>query len=101
MSLGRLLVQDSLASLRRSASARLRVETEDVDLAAAVLRDAGLVPSLATRTVTAEQPTDTRPEEICAALVGGGVRVLGFAVERPSLEDLFVSLTGEGFDVAR
>src|SRR5205814_3109696 len=61
MSLGRLLVQDSLASLRRSASARLRVETEDVDLAAAVLRDAGLVPSVATRTVTAEQPTDTRP----------------------------------------
>ena len=26
--------------------------------------------------------------------------VLGFAVLRPSLEDVFVSLTGEGFDVS-
>jgi hypothetical protein len=26
--------------------------------------------------------------------------VTGFAVERPSLEDLFVSLTGEGFNVS-
>ncbi len=41
------------------------------------------------------------PEELCAALVHAGVRVSGFAVRRPSLEDLFVSLTGEGFDVAR
>jgi ABC-2 type transport system ATP-binding protein len=28
------------------------------------------------------------------------VPVTGFAVERPSLEDLFVSLTGEGFNVS-
>ena len=35
-----------------------------------------------------------------AALVNDGVPVMGFAVQRPSLEDLFVSLTGEGFDVS-
>jgi ABC-2 type transport system ATP-binding protein len=29
------------------------------------------------------------------------VRVRGFAVERASLEDLFVALTGEGFDVVQ
>ena len=35
------------------------------------------------------------------ALVGGGVDLLGFEVRRPSLEQVFVELTGEGFDVAR
>jgi ABC-2 type transport system ATP-binding protein len=41
------------------------------------------------------------PERIVAALVAAGVRVRGFAVERPSLEERFVALTGEGFDVAQ
>ena len=41
------------------------------------------------------------PEEVVAQLVHAGVRVRGFAVERESLEDRFVALTGEGFDVAQ
>jgi ABC-2 type transport system ATP-binding protein len=41
------------------------------------------------------------PESIVAALVADGVRVRGFTVERGSLEDRFVALTGEGFDVAQ
>jgi ABC-2 type transport system ATP-binding protein len=41
------------------------------------------------------------PETIVAALVADGVRVRGFTVERGSLEDRFVALTGEGFDVAQ
>jgi ABC-2 type transport system ATP-binding protein len=41
------------------------------------------------------------PEAIVEALVAGGVRVRGFGVEHPSLEERFVALTGEGFDVAR
>lgn len=41
------------------------------------------------------------PEEVVAQLVREGVRVRGFAVERESLEDRFVALTGEGFDVAQ
>ena len=35
-----------------------------------------------------------------AGLVPAGVAVRGFSVIAPSLEDLFVSLTGEGFDVS-
>ena len=35
------------------------------------------------------------------ALVAAGVGVRGFTVLAPSLEDLFVALTGEGFDVSR
>ena len=41
------------------------------------------------------------PEDINAALVKADVPVRGLRVERPLLEDLFVQLTGEGFDVVR
>ena len=43
---------------------------------------------------------DLEPDVACAALVADGVRVRGLRLERPSLEDAFVALTGEGFDVA-
>jgi ABC-2 type transport system ATP-binding protein len=41
----------------------------------------------------------TAPEALVVALVEAGVRVRGFRVEEPSLEERFVELTGEGFDV--
>ena len=41
------------------------------------------------------------PEQVNASLVTAGVPVRGFSVERPALEDLFVQLTGEGFDAVR
>nr|MDX2775134.1 ABC transporter ATP-binding protein [Streptomyces europaeiscabiei] len=51
--------------------------------------------------VTAEPPPPDRDlAELNAALVTAGVRVRGFVLERASLEDAFVALTGEGFDVA-
>jgi ABC-2 type transport system ATP-binding protein len=40
------------------------------------------------------------PEKVVASLVHDGVPVRGFTVAAPGLEDLFVSLTGEGFDVS-
>ncbi|MYR64127.1 ABC transporter ATP-binding protein, partial [Streptomyces sp. SID625] len=49
--------------------------------------------------VTGEPPAADLAE-VNAALVTAGVRVRGFGVERASLEDAFVALTGEGFDVA-
>ena len=42
---------------------------------------------------------DAAPEAIVAALVAAGVRVRGFEVVGESLEQRFVELTGEGFDV--
>jgi ABC-2 type transport system ATP-binding protein len=45
--------------------------------------------------------SDAAPDRVVAALVAAGVRVEGFAVERQSLEERFVALTGEGFDVAQ
>jgi ABC-2 type transport system ATP-binding protein len=41
------------------------------------------------------------PEDVVAALVAAGVRVRGFALEEVSLEERFVALTGEGFDVVQ
>jgi ABC-2 type transport system ATP-binding protein len=41
------------------------------------------------------------PEKVSAALVYAGVDLLGLEVRRPNLEQIFVELTGEGFDVAR
>ena len=41
------------------------------------------------------------PEAIVSALVEAGVRVRGFDVERASLEQRFVELTGEGFDIVQ
>jgi ABC-2 type transport system ATP-binding protein len=38
-------------------------------------------------------------EDLAAGLVGAGVRLRGFAVRSSSLEERFVELTGEGFDV--
>ena len=36
---------------------------------------------------------------VARALVTDGVRLRELGVDRPDLEDLFVSITGEGFDV--
>ncbi len=44
---------------------------------------------------------DVAPEAVVAALVAAGVRVRGFGTEQVSLEDRFVALTGEGFDVVQ
>jgi ABC-2 type transport system ATP-binding protein len=42
---------------------------------------------------------DARSEVVNAELVRAGIGVRELVVERPDLEDVFVSLTGEGFDV--
>ena len=42
-----------------------------------------------------------QPAAVSAALVHAGVDLLGLQVLAASLEQVFVELTGEGFDVAR
>ncbi|MFB6893017.1 ABC transporter ATP-binding protein [Kitasatospora sp. NPDC056327] len=103
MSRGRLLVQGTVAELAARARGRLVVRTPDTHRAGEVLlahavtevrigdgRVDGEVGALA---------EDALPG-LCAALVAAEVRILGFGVERGTLEDAFVALTGEGFDVA-
>ncbi|GAA2033826.1 ABC transporter ATP-binding protein [Agromyces tropicus] len=119
MSAGRLVAQGTLDDLRRSGRSSIEVLTPDPDRAGAVLAGLGLVPDDAGADPTpgADRPAEhaaggddaivtaplgddpPAPEALVAALVADGVRVRGFEVRRTSLEQRFVELTGEGFDV--
>jgi ABC-2 type transport system ATP-binding protein len=103
MSNGRLVGQGTLDTLRSLTRPRLRIETPDIDDAVRVLKSLGLVDvrieAASLDAVTAEA-NGVAPENACAALVQAGVRVRALATEHGSLEDSFVALTGEGFDVA-
>jgi ABC-2 type transport system ATP-binding protein len=102
MSRGHLITQGTLTELRGVAAARLRVvvaSPDDVGRAAEVLGRAGLeAPEVRDGSLVATLG-DARPEVVNRELVLAGVGVRELVVERPDLEDVFVSLTGEGFDV--
>ncbi|MFE5395363.1 ABC transporter ATP-binding protein [Streptomyces sp. NPDC056568] len=101
MARGRLITQGPVADLAAGVRGRLVVTTPDAGEAARVLKEQGAADVLiAEDRVSAEPPPDRDLADLNAALVSAGVRVRGFAVERASLEDAFVALTGEGFDVA-
>jgi ABC-type multidrug transport system ATPase subunit len=130
MSAGRLVAQGPLDELGASGPAHVQVRTPDGAQAADVLQRLGLAavtvadgvvrallgagdaappdaappdaapPDAAPPDATSGQPVPL-PEEVVAALVTAGVRVRAFSVERDSLEDRFVALTGEGFEVVR
>ncbi|MFJ3029204.1 ABC transporter ATP-binding protein [Curtobacterium sp. NPDC087080] len=99
---GRLVAQGSLDELRSTGGRTVTVRTPDVGEASAVLVRIGLVPrrDAGPDAVVADLPADVEPEAVTAALVRADVRVRGIAVGGGTLEDLFVALTGEGFDVA-
>ncbi|MET9771888.1 ABC transporter ATP-binding protein [Streptomyces sp. NPDC006415] len=84
------------------ARGRLAVTTPDPGDAARILKEHGLTGLSADgdRLTADAPPAAVDLADLNAALVGGGVRVRFFGVERGSLEDAFVALTGEGFDVA-
>jgi ABC-type multidrug transport system ATPase subunit len=98
MRAGRLVFQGPLAQLRGQA-ARVLIRTSQPDRAARVLTGLGLAGvARADREVTAELG-DMLPEVINERLVRAGVPVAGLETPQRSLEDEFVELTGEGFDV--
>jgi ABC-2 type transport system ATP-binding protein len=104
MSAGNLVSQGELAQLRHMGQTRISVTTPDADAAFALMTGLGLVPVIhelahADSALIAPVSAAFEPETLAAALVAGGVRLRGFVVEEPSLEERFVSLTGEGFDV--
>ncbi|MFJ8709779.1 ABC transporter ATP-binding protein [Streptomyces sp. ID05-18] len=102
MARGRLIVQGPVADLAAGARGRLAVTTPDPGDAARILREHGLTGLSADgdRLTADAPPAAVDLADLNAALVSGGVRVRFFGVERGSLEDAFVALTGEGFDVA-
>lgn len=121
MSQGRLLAQGTMRDLRAAGVARLRVEVDDPAAAARILTGLGMQEVMTGPSeVTARLDTGPAaldgagssspltagaeilgPARCCRELVLGGIAVSSLTTLRPSLEDLFVALTGEGFDVAR
>lgn len=104
---GRLVAQQPLAELHAGTATRVRVRTTVAGAAAAVTALTALGLTGAERESTAgEGATVTATlgavelDRTVPALVGVGVPVLGFEVVTASLEDVFVSLTGEGFEVS-
>jgi ABC-2 type transport system ATP-binding protein len=96
---GRLVAEGTLAELGAGAEPRLRVETPEPERAAAVLARLGLQ-GAGRNGQGAEATLDgVPPERVTVALVEAGVPVRGLSVQRPSLEESYVALTGEGFDV--
>ncbi|MFD3512659.1 ABC transporter ATP-binding protein [Streptomyces sp. NPDC058657] len=108
MARGRLLTQGPVAALAAGVRGRLVVTTADTGDAAGVLKEHGVTDlEVGEGRVSGTVPPDAEGAgpapalaDLNAALVRAGVRVSGFAMERASLEDAFVALTGEGFDVA-
>ena len=99
MRAGKLVAQGSIDELRSTQAAQLVVHTPDTEQAAQVLVRLGTGDVHRDGEVVTGVPGNESPERISAALVEAGVRLRRFAIDRPSLEDLYVSLTGEGFEV--
>lgn len=101
MSAGRLLAQGALTDVLGNTSPTLQVETVDLVAAAEVLTRLGV--GQLTIDAAAERVSGLlgglRAEDVNRELVRSGIGVRSFGVTKPALEDLFVSLTGEGFDV--
>jgi ABC-2 type transport system ATP-binding protein len=100
MRTGSLVWQGSMADLGSQQKVRVVVETADSAMAKGVLADLGLADIDEQSGVASAVLGSRPPEQVVAALVAAGVRVRGFAVAKPNLEDIFVQLTGEGFDVS-
>ena len=100
MHVGRLVAQGTNAEIRAGSEPEATVETEQVQAAAEIMRELGLLEVRVRHGSVTGRLGQVAPEKVVAACVHQGVPVLGFRIGAPSLEDLFVSLTGEGFDVS-
>jgi ABC-2 type transport system ATP-binding protein len=112
MHVGRLVAQGSLDDLRARTAPRVEVLSRAPALAAASLTSSGLHEvavtaagrmaaggTAATGAVTALLGA-ADPAAVLAALVHADAQVYGFRVLAADLEEMFVDLTGEGFDVS-
>jgi ABC-type multidrug transport system ATPase subunit len=97
---GHLVSQGSLAELQSGTTKTVRVETDRPEDAARVLTELGLTDVATFTDRVSATLGEVEVAKIVPDLVHADVPVLGFTVRSPSLEDVFVSLTGEGFDVS-
>ncbi len=97
---GKLVSQGAIDELHAGTTKTVRVDTDQVPDAAQVLAELGLGDVRPHPGYVLATLGDVAVEKIVPNLVNDNINVLGFVVQQPSLEDVFVSLTGEGFDVS-
>ena len=100
MHVGALVAQGTSAQIRSGTESQATVDTEQPEEAAGVMRELGLRDVRTTRTSATGRLGEIAPEKVVATCVYQGVPVIGFRVGRPTLEEVFVAMTGEGFDVS-
>jgi ABC-2 type transport system ATP-binding protein len=102
MSAGRIVAQGSLADLAFSEILNLELQTPDIEKAITVLNSLDVEARNESGVIKASVIHNFIASDVVVeALVKAGVKVQGFTLSAPKLEERFVSLTGEGFDVAR
>lgn len=102
MSAGKLVRQGTLEDLRGGDTRTIAVTTPAAEVALRTLSSLGLSDArIATPDEVHASLGTVAAEDVTAALVHADVPVRGLLVSKPALEDLFVQLTGEGFDVVR
>ncbi|MCL2455386.1 MAG: ABC transporter ATP-binding protein [Micrococcales bacterium] len=103
MSTGRLVLQGPRDDLARHEDRRVTVTTTSEHLVAArqVLDSLGLSDVVSGGTTVSAALGEVVTPTIAATMVAAGVDLVEMVVSEPSLEQVFVELTGEGFDVAR
>jgi ABC-type multidrug transport system ATPase subunit len=97
---GKLLMQGMLEELRAGAVPKLRVEVDDPARAGELLAGLGMADVAREGNQLVGALNGLAPEDCCRHLVEAGIGVRMLIKEQRSLEDAFVALTGEGFNVA-
>jgi len=102
MSAGSIVAQGSLPELRSLGATRLILEVDQVETTMEILEKQGVGPvTVVGHTLTTAVELGIDVGLLNEVLVKKKVRVSEIRLERPNLEEYFVELTGEGFDVVR
>jgi ABC-2 type transport system ATP-binding protein len=102
MSQGKIVAQGSVEELSQAEILSLNLITAQTALAIDGLKSLGINALVEGEHITATVAAgQIEPERIVSVLVELGVGIKSFSLAAPTLEERFVGLTGEGFDVAR
>ena len=102
MSAGKIVAQGLIEDLRHEEPTRLILRTDDVDLAVETLKSAGIGKAkILGDQITCEVDPALDVASLNSKLVRKKVSVKEIRIQRSSLEEKFVKLTGEGFEVVR
>lgn len=102
MTAGNIVAQGSIAELRSKGESRLIVRVDDVDQAVELLKAKGYSKiKVSGDRLVAPASAESDVAALNEFLVKKKIKVSEIRIEHPSLEEYFVELTGEGFEVVR